>query len=190
MLRSSDLKSPSKLSAETIINLAENGVPHSVFIQLMLDGLKDLVEGLTLWEGTNAMKSLWLNVARVGGVIGQRKARELGGESRVRGCGDRDRNDDDDDENEDESGLVFDRAVQRRSTAWWADEISGCPSSLEETVMYLLDSGFKPRELPVLAEKLKKVLTTAIHHYVIRYKIEVPKSCHAWIMPGKPIVTV
>ena len=186
VLRSSHLKSPSRLSAETIVNLAENGVQTEVFVQLMSDGLKELFDGMTQWDGDNAMRTLWVNVARAGGVISQRRAREMGGEARVRGLGDRDK-DDDDDADDDDDTMKIDRVAQPKSSAWWADEVSGCPSSLEETVMCLLESGFKPNELPMLADKLGRVLAKAIQTYVIRYKIDVPKSCHAFVIPGKLI---
>ena len=96
-------------------------------------------------------------------------------------------NEDSDDEDEDPDAIRIDPAIQQKSTAWWADQISGCPSSLEETVMVLLDSGFTPLDCPVLAEKLKHVILRAIRSYVLRYKIEVPMSCTAFIIPGEDI---
>jgi hypothetical protein len=33
-------------------------------------------------------------------------------------------------EDDDDEPGVFDKAVQARSTAWWPDYISGCPSTL------------------------------------------------------------
>lgn len=183
VLRSSHLKHPARLSAETIVNLAENGVPEDVFSQLLKIGLSEMVSGLTHWEGEHAMMKLWYNVARVGGVMSARMARELGGESRAKGFGDRD----DDSDDDDEDSLQINHAVHQRSTAWWADQISGCPSSLEETVMVLLDSGFTPKDCPVLAAKLQQVVKTAIKRYVIRYKINVPMSCEAFIVPGSGV---
>lgn len=181
VLRSSHLKYPARLSAEVIINLAENGVSHSVFVKLMQEGLEEVFIGLTQWEGTHAMERLWFNVARSGGVMPARMARELGGESRAKGFGERE---DDAEEDEDEEGMQIDAAFFQRSAAWWADQVSGCPSSLEETVMVLLDSGFTPKTCPVLAEKLKQVVNTAIKRSVVRYKIHVPMSCEAFIIPG------
>lgn len=182
VLRPPHLKYPARLSAETIINLAENGVHHDVFIQLMKDGLNELGGGLLNWDGEHAMATLWYKVARIGGVMSARMARELAGESRARGFGARDDVEDDED---DEDAITVDTAISERSTAWWSDQISGCPSSLEETVMVLLDSGFTPTDCPVLADKLKQVLNTAINRYITRYKIDVPMSCGAFVVPGK-----
>ncbi|KAG5220575.1 RNA dependent RNA polymerase-domain-containing protein [Salix suchowensis] len=85
---------------------------------------------------------------------------------------------------DDEDGLhQFDYAIQQRSTAWWADPISGCPSSLEETVMYLLEAGFTPQKLPVLKEKLEKVIKPAIKRHIQSYRIDVPMSLTAFIIP-------
>lgn len=180
------MRYPSRLAAETIVCLAENGVDHQVFAKLMTEGLDTLVNGLTNWEGEMGMARLWLNVARVGAVMNSRRARERRGESRSRGFRDH-AEDDSDDEDEDPDALRIDPAIQQKSTAWWADQISGCPSSLEETVMVLLDSGFTPLDCPVLAEKLKHVILRAIRSYVLRYKIEIPMSCTAFIIPGKDI---
>ena len=66
----------------------------------------------------------------------------------------------------------------------WADRISGCPSSLEETVMVLLDSGFTPQGSIVLREKLHAVIKGSIDSYVLRYRIHVLMSCSALMVPG------
>lgn len=49
----------------------------------------------------------------------------------------------------------------------------------------LLDSGFTPQNCAVLREKLKQVLTSNIGTYVRRYKIDVPMSCVAFLLPGR-----
>lgn len=74
------------------------------------------------------MFDLWISVARAGGVMAQRSARA--GLSRVKGYAEKsDPNELDEDED-----VLEPVPVEERSTAWWGDEISGCPSSLEETV--------------------------------------------------------
>ncbi|KAG2159731.1 RNA dependent RNA polymerase-domain-containing protein [Suillus bovinus] len=178
VLRSSHMRSPSRLGAETIVNFAENGVPHSVFIDLMKEGLDAIVNSLLDWDGPDAMYRLWQSVARTGSVVGARLARETGGEARSRGFAVKD--DDIEDDDEDDLNAVIEIP---RSIAWWGDEVSGCPSSLEETVMVMLDSGFTPRDCPVLADKLRHVLKTMVDNFVQRYKIEVPMSCIGWIVP-------
>jgi RNA-dependent RNA polymerase len=173
------MRSPSHLSAETIVNLAENGVPHQVFIDLMKEGLDAIVDSLLDWDGPDAMFRLWHTVARSGAVVAARLAREAGGEARARGFFVKDNDIEDDDEDD------LDAAIgSPRSIAWWGDEVSGCPSSLEETVMVMLDAGFTPRDCPVLADKLRNILKISVDNYVHRFRIEVPMSCIAWIVPG------
>ncbi|EGO05196.1 hypothetical protein SERLA73DRAFT_68825 [Serpula lacrymans var. lacrymans S7.3] len=173
VLRSSHMSSPSRLAAETIINLAENGVPHEVFVNLMKSGVDSIVDGLMDWDGPDAMFRLWFSVARSGGVVSARMAREVGGEARARGYGVKDVEDTDDDDS-DEAPV---------SAAWWGDEVSGCPSSLEETVMVLLDAGFTPGDCPILADKLKHIIDTSVDNYVQRYRVDVPMSCIAFMVP-------
>lgn len=76
------------------------------------------------------MFDLWSAVARAGAVMAQRAARTEAGLARVKGYAEKT---DPNELDEDEDGLEL-IPVEERSTAWWSDEISGCPSSLEETV--------------------------------------------------------
>ena len=71
-----------------------------------------------------------------------------------------------------------------RSAAWWWDPRSGSPSSLEETSMALLDSGFSPSVSPILCVKQSEVAKKALKFSVNKYHIDVPKSCSAWAVPG------
>lgn len=180
VIRFSHMRSPARLNSEVMINLAENGVPHGVLTQLLRDGLDKQIAGLLSWDGPDAMLNLWCNVSRLGGVMAARMAREAPGEARSKGYADRD-NEDAESDDEDELEQPH---VSERSTAWWADQISGCPSSLDECVMLLLDSGFTPQNSAVLRAKLKEVVKRTIDNYVVRLKIEVPFSCTAFIIPG------
>lgn len=179
VLRSSHAKSPCRLSVETIINLSENGVPKAVFLDLLRQGLKELIEPLLEWEGPDAMRNLWCNMRRLGGVMAARRAREDAGLARVKGYSDYGSVEL---ELEDEELL---EATEPRSSAWWRDEISGCPSSLEETVMCLIDSGFTPQNCPVLRDKLQKVVKGYVKNYIKSYRIDVPMSASAFLIPGK-----
>ena len=182
VLRSSHTKTPCRLSVETIINLSENGVPKTVFLDLLRQGLKELVEPLLEWEGPNAMRNLWCNMRRLGGVMTARRAREEAGLARVKGYSEYEA---EENELEDEDGFKLLDITEQRSSAWWADEISGCPSSLEETVMYLIDSGFTPQNCPVLRNKLEKVVKAYVKHYIKSYRIDVPMSASAFLIPGR-----
>lgn len=133
------MRSPARLSAETIINLADRGVSQNVFVKLLRDGLEEQVASLTNWDGPKAMFDLWCAVSRVGGVIPARLAREVSGEAKARGFRTKET---EDIEPDDEDDLAEPDATHQRSTAWWADEISGCPSSIEETVLVMLGRQF------------------------------------------------
>ncbi|TFY73397.1 hypothetical protein EWM64_g10615, partial [Hericium alpestre] len=74
----------------------------------------------------------------------------------------------DDEDDEDDNG-----EVNGSSSAWWEDEVSGCPSTLEETVLVFLDSGFRPDKNPILAEKLRAVVKKAIGRHAA-HRIEMP----------------
>jgi RNA-dependent RNA polymerase len=182
ILRTSHMTSPSRISSEVIINLAENGVPHNVFVELLQTSIREMVKGLTTWDGPDAMLTLWTNVERAGGVLMARRAREAVGEARVRGFSNRsaeeaDLEEDDAEEDGFETGAP-------RSIPWWPDQISGCPSTLEETVMTLLDSGFHVKSCPVLRDKLKYVVTKKIENKTGKIRLELEQSCVAFAVPG------
>ncbi|KAG5644364.1 hypothetical protein DXG03_008661 [Asterophora parasitica] len=179
LLRTSYMRAPGRISAETIINLAENGVSHSIFTHLLKTNLAEVVKGLTMWDGPDAMFNLWVNVEKAGAVVFSRRAREAGGEARAKGYGE---SYDDEDDEDDEDGMKFDIAA-KESTAWWADQTSGCPSQLEETCLVLIDAGFKPCSLPVLRDKLKCVVTTRIKNVAVKYRYELPLSVVAFVVP-------
>lgn len=181
VLRSSHARVSCQLSAEVIINLWHNGVPASAFETLLQKGLEDnIVTPLMTWEGQNAMFDLWSALCKRGGVMTARAARRETSMSRVKGYGDRQTEDFDD---EDEDGIR--QLSNERSTAWWNDEVSGCPSVLEETVMYLLDAGFTPKHCSVLKDKLHHIIKSAIDNYVRSYRIDVPMSVTAFIVPDE-----
>ncbi len=85
---------------------------------------------------------------------------------------------------EEEYETMFAKNVRQGSVAWWGDPTSGCPSTLEETCCYLLDSGFTPQQCYILSDKLKEVVRSAVNKYVLNYKISVPQSCEGFVIPG------
>lgn len=184
VIRASHMRAPCRLSVEVIVNLAENGVKPEVFSKLLQQSLSDLVDPLLDWVSPNAMRTLWCNVRQLGGVMAARRAREDLGAARALGYSDNIT--EEENENEDEDGLLdFDLAEQtQRSSAWWGDEASGCPSSLGETIMCLLDSDFTPQETPILRDKLQKFITTRVKEYVRSYRMEVPMSASGFLVPG------
>jgi hypothetical protein len=185
VLRASHMKTPCRLSAETIVNLGENGVGKEAFIALLRSSLEEIITPLLDWEDEDALMVLWCNVQRRGGVLAARQARQQPGIARLKGWSERDL---DENEFDDEDGFTqLDGGVggDQRSSAWWADPIGGSPSSLEETVMGLVDAGFKPDSCPVLRDKLKNIVKGYVRREIRAYRPEVPMSCSAFIIPGK-----
>ncbi|KAJ7660062.1 RNA dependent RNA polymerase-domain-containing protein [Mycena rosella] len=185
VLRFSRTKTPARISPEVIVNLEHNGVPPNVFVAMQDAYIAQGVDDMLSWakEGgrdkPDDMFQLWSAVEKSEGVYFSRRVREAGGEARFRGLGDRDTQQEDDEEDPEN----FDKAIQERSSAWWPDYISGCPSQLAETVMVLLDAGFTPQSLPVLRDKLKQIVRYKIKNRADHFKYEVAQSASAFVVP-------
>ncbi|KAF8522755.1 RNA dependent RNA polymerase-domain-containing protein [Hysterangium stoloniferum] len=171
VLRPSRLMHPARLSAETIVNIAENTtVPagqdkHEGISRLLQDGLERALLPFLSWTQTRhlpsgdreAMFLLWLAVSRAGNVMPMRMAREYSELARGRGLisrwADVEPGNDDEDQPSDE--LVD-------------DVISGDLlnlTSLEETTLRLLDAGFRPQH-PFVNGKLKTIVKKVTDRYV------------------------
>lgn len=179
LLRSSHMTSPAKVSTEILINLAENGVPVPTLSGMMKTYVEERLARLLEWDETpEALRVLWDNVAREGSVFSARLSRSHSSHARALGY----RFEDPDEEVEDELDGI--EGVLEQSQAWWDDPISGQPSSLEETVLHLLDSGFSPSHSPILQVKLAEVARKALKSCIAKYKVEIKQSCTAFIVPG------
>ncbi|KAF7300712.1 Dimethylaniline monooxygenase [Mycena chlorophos] len=182
LLRFSKPLHAGRLSAEVIINLEHNGVPLDVFKRLQEAHLMFTIEDMMAWSGApngdsfENMQVLYRAVERSEGVYRSRRLREVAGEERIHGF--ELYNDGDDREEESFEGLA-----QEKSVAWWPDETSGQPSSLAETVMALLDSGFKPQALPVLRDKLKQLVSTKVKAHAQNFNFAIPQSSIAFVVP-------
>ena len=180
ILRSARMSTPAQLSTETIINLAENGVPAETFAAMMRESFKNRVDKLTQWDGPDGLYKLWKNVCDEGHVVAARLARENAGSARAEGYVYEDPS-----ESLDIDCMEEDPAAAATSTAWWEDPVSGQPSSLEETCAGLLDAGFSPSTCLLLREKLMKVAEKAVSAMRTKYRIGVPLSCTAFVIPGR-----
>lgn len=181
VLRPSYLKTPARLAPDTLINLGENGVPSAYFVNLFKESLDEVISSLTDWEGPDSMLKLWHAVAKHGGVLSARKTRDVGGEARAKGYVERtfeapDRNELDGEET----------PLGTRSLAWWADETSGCPSSLYDCAMALISGGMTPQNCQILRDKLKTIMDSIIKTRCEDYHYPVPMSCSGLIVPGQP----
>jgi len=175
------MQSSVKISREIIINLSENSVSTSIFVDLLIQSLNDITSLLLTWDGPDAMAQLWATVFKEGNIMSDRIARESSWTARasgVRSYNDSDDANDDDDEPDGDDSLLH-------SAAWWGDEISGCPSSIQETVLAFLDSGFHPSTNSILAARLHEVAKTAVKTSISKSRVKIPMSCRALIVPGK-----
>jgi hypothetical protein len=107
-------------------------VPKRVFLDVLRQGVKELVEPLLQWEGPDAMRNLWCNMRKFGSVMSARRAREAG----VMGFS---VYESEEIELEDEDGFkLLDITDQQKSPGWWEDEISGCLLLVFDTVISIL----------------------------------------------------
>lgn len=184
------MSSPAHLSVETIINLAENGVKTDALLDMLKLSFTHRADRLTTWDGPDGLFKLWNSVVKEGNVISARLARQEAGSARAKGYVYEDATDDwEDDESDitdpnDPRRKELLQAMGERSVAWWEDPISGQPSSLEETCLVLLDSGFSPSSNPVLRAKLRQVAKKSIRSLVDKYRMAVSMSCSAFVIPG------
>ena len=189
VLRTSHFTTPARLSYETIVNLAENGVPSDVFSGLLQLGVDHVLDGLFSWPDDplplgatshEPMRKLYKNVNRAGAVTGAKFARLNISHARAKGY----IWDHKEEEGDEDAEPPLDDLP--RSTAWWPDYTSGQPSSLEETVLVLIEAGFHPLTEWILREKLKQVINTALNRFSIsKPKIPVAESCCAFVVPGE-----
>lgn len=68
LLAVSQPSSKVNLSRQSIVNLSYNGVPDTILVNLMVDGLTEEVEPLMKWDGPQAMVALWNTISKLGNV--------------------------------------------------------------------------------------------------------------------------
>jgi len=175
------MKASVQISREIIINLSENGVLPEIFANLFYCSISETVSSLLSWDGQDGMAQLWATVFKEGNIMAARIARESSWTARAHDIQLHDQEESSDDE-------VNDLSSSLHSTAWWGDDISGCPSSLEETVMAFLDTGFSPTSNSILAEKLHLVAKKAVKSSISKYRVTIPMSCSAFIVPGMLLI--
>ena len=178
VLRGSHMQSPIQITGEIITNLGENGVPHTIFAELFCNSLSSTIDSLLDWDGQDAMPRLWNAIAKAWHVMAGRIARESSWTARARGVVLYEKEDGCEDDEEEDTDSV------PRSTAWWGDDISGCPSTIEETVMMFLESGFHPASNSILAERLHILIKNTVKSCMGKYRVQIPMSCSAFVVPG------
>lgn len=165
---------PSRLNKQTTVNLSSNGVPTSVFAELLEAAVKQDFEDLTIWEGEDAMEFLLSNVMRIGGVSGARASRKAGTMARIQGLRGREI---EDVPSSQASDIAFVDNLDRETS-------SNSPPSLAEKIYDMINAGFHPLRSEVLYGILKQFILQVIQDYVYECKIPVTESCEAFIVPG------
>ncbi|KAH9885398.1 RNA dependent RNA polymerase-domain-containing protein [Cubamyces lactineus] len=195
---------PSRLSRLTVLNLAHNGIPTSVFEELMKETLFEQVRALTQWTHPRDMQILWATINRIGHVVASRVQQYALGASRALGISGRIREDHDDfpsdepsDPLQDLLSMIGDSQFDDEEVVAMLAEIesagavpqrlrdphSGTPLSIHGAVMDLLQAGFHPLKLPILYDKLKKITRDVIEDVINEFHISIPLSAEAFIVP-------
>jgi RNA-dependent RNA polymerase len=161
--QSTRITAPARLNYQFIVNLAENGVDHKVFQDLMHEGMHEDFTTLTQWDGPHAIPLLWNAVNKLGNVTRTHLQELAHGLARAIGLANRREMDllDEDDEEDDQED-----------------------TSLYQQVLELIQAGFDPKSSPYLYEKMRYVVRTAIDQYSKKYRIQVKQSAQAFIVPG------
>ncbi|KAJ7631711.1 RNA dependent RNA polymerase-domain-containing protein [Mycena polygramma] len=178
LLAVSTSSSSSHLSAQSIIILANNGVPASVFCALQEQGLRDLITPLMDWKRPNATAYLWNAINDVSNVTRSRLQRLAAGASRALGF--EKRRYEDADKGDDIDDLDLDL---REPAHTGRNSYNGEPLIVPEAAMDLLQAGFDPLETPYLSFKLHNFIKSAMDSYLARYRIPLGTSLEAYIIP-------
>ncbi|KAJ7439963.1 RNA dependent RNA polymerase-domain-containing protein [Mycena latifolia] len=169
------------LSAQSIVILANNGVPSRVFCALQEQGLKDLITPLLDWNRPHATAYLWDAINIAGNVTRSRLQRLAAGASRALGFEKR-VNDDADEDKVEEFEIDSDL---RDLPHTGRNAFNGQPLTVAEVAMDLLQAGFDPRQLPYLSTKIYNVVKTTMETFLAKYRIPLCDSLEAYIIPGQ-----
>lgn len=183
LLRVGQVKTPARLSAQPITNFAHNGVPHTVFSELLQESLKETIDHLfEEWKSDDAV-SMWDLVFNKGGVGHIRKGRSAKVFERIFG------NFRDTEETEESSWTpdVFGSPVDLDDSNTGPDPNSGWPTELAEQIIELFQTGFTPSNCTYLASLMKSYLKIEVKRMVQGCHIPVKRSAEAFAAPGTAI---
>jgi hypothetical protein len=179
------------LSAQSIIILANNGVPASVFCKLQEQGLRDLITPLMDWNRPNATAYLWDAINTVSNITRSRLQRLAAGASRALGFEKRSY-DNADNVGIDQAELAhtgrnsYSRGKRPNSSS--ATELTHAatePLLVPEAAMDLLQAGFDPLKSPLLSFKIHNLIKSTMESFLTRYRIPLVTSFEAYIVPGR-----
>ncbi|KAG1886291.1 RNA dependent RNA polymerase-domain-containing protein [Suillus subluteus] len=182
LLAPSRVTGPSRLSSQTLVNLAHGRVPLSVLKDLMADGLHEEVRQLTEWSGPDSMLMVWRAVEQAGRVVTSRLRRRIAGQARALGLGQL-RPTEEPAAGIDDGDDVAVSPSLGNSVNRGRNPYSGEPLTLHESVLELLQAGFHPLKLDRLFYKLEYVVTQVLDDYIEKFHIPVKESLEAYIIP-------
>ncbi|KAJ7146501.1 RNA dependent RNA polymerase-domain-containing protein [Mycena epipterygia] len=168
------------LSSQSIVILANNGVPVEVFCSLQEEGLKALIKPLMDWNRLHATAYLWDAINNIGNVTRCRLQRLAAGASRALGF---EKRAFDDADNGQESDIDPDLRVLPNTGK---NVFSGEPLSVHESAMDLLQAGFHPRESPRLSFKIHYIIKSTMELFLTKYRIPLVNSLEAYMIPADP----
>jgi RNA-dependent RNA polymerase len=178
----STVTQPAHLSAQYLRVLSHGGVSNGTVHRYLQAALVEEVEKLTVFDTSPVGRArLYSAVMRAGGVQASRLRRITGGASRAMGYG-RDREDNENDE--DDVSFESSQSSSSSTDAWSRDEISGFPTSKEEILMLAILSGFDILRNHYFSEKWRDVIRKVIQSFILKFRIPVPKSASAFVIPG------
>ncbi|KAF9254988.1 hypothetical protein L218DRAFT_1009050 [Marasmius fiardii PR-910] len=173
ILRITRIKSPARLSTEVIINLSHNGVTDDTFAEILKTNLRASLKPLMEWgegEPTDMMR-LWHVVDEVDNVSFKRQVRDYTTELRFRGL-ENDSRPKEGELDEEEQGY-----------SWCPDPSSGCPTSISETIVEMLSSGFNPQGCAFLRTKIFDLLKSLIRRKCSKHNWEIEQSAISFAVP-------
>lgn len=173
----SSIKTPTRLSKHTIINLAHNGVPAFVFANLMRSGLESELTPLMQWDGPHANKLLWNAVDKVTKTMFGMMQESASGFQRALGLSTwRDFGND----TSDEAGY---RDADKSPSSRYLP--GGKPIMRGELCLKMLQAGFSPRTEMFLHDELRKIIRAKLDKDIKSYHIPIANSVEAFIAAGK-----
>ncbi|KAG9019610.1 hypothetical protein FRB90_012456 [Tulasnella sp. 427] len=178
LLRIAQVKTPVRLSSQPIINFAHNGVPNTVFSELLQESLQDTVDDfLNDWKANNVV-SLWQMVYKRGVAQLRRERSTKLFERTFANFWDTE----DDDEPTLPSHLSG-PLVSSEAPESGPDPNSLWPTGLGEQIVELLESGFTPSSFTHLASLMKRYLKQEVSSMTINCHIPIRRSAEAFAAP-------
>ncbi|KAI5980408.1 hypothetical protein EDD15DRAFT_2206578 [Pisolithus albus] len=195
---------PSRLSAQSIVNLTHDGVHDEVIRKLMAHGLQEEIKDLVDWSKPESMVRVWRTVEKAGCVVTSHIQRGAAGEIRALGIGKLRQFGKQEhirvesigieqmEVDEVEVEVEAEAKAEEKAYGFWEipphqfvgrSPFAGEPLGLHETTLELLQASFRPLPLRQLCSKLEKVLTMLLVSYVHRFCIPVMESAEAYVVP-------